>query len=694
MPNFDPTKYGAKRLNSDVSTSTPSGVGSRTSITSIPPKPKGETYGATFPATGSETPFKASLKIAGNLPSSALNLAKGVGSAVLHPIETVKNLGGVAAGVAEKVIPGTQPQEKYADALGQFFKERYGNLENAQKTIINDPVGVATDIATVLGMGAGAVGKTAELEKIGSMIARPVTKAGEVARDLTGSALKETSTAVAGTASGVGKEALKQALKDNPGFKEGMRGKLNLTDILGEAKAGLGEVKRIRAEEYKTPMDNLKLLNPQDLDMTPVLNKARELVKTFGIKQSNLGKDFESLSAEQKKLALIATGDTSLDLSRSPLVNDQKKVEAIFKILDEWGTQEGDKTVAGMDLLKRQLRDFREPTNPTLNKFVDDLANSAKKVASTVEGYDEIQKTYGAYSDFIDELDRTLSLKDSATPDVAIGKLNSLLRDNAEYRRILADELKQTTGKDIMAPIAGKALNQVTPQGLSKYLALGAGYSFPHIIPYLAVTSPRIMGEFFRAAGITGRTVAPILQKINNLRLGAGLKGVKILDTLTPNKEASKAEASGMGDIVYQAPGDEKITIKDRGIKIDPSDIEAIKPVVFAELSNEGTPEEQKEEARQIINTILNRSKMSKENLFEIVHKPKQYQGSGNEQFNDLTTDGGETDYPTQKKLELIDEVLAELTTGDFKDNTKNSAYYSHDLKTKKLILDNKRRYP
>ena len=47
--------------------------------------------------------------------------------ALLHPIQTAQGIGNLAVGGVQKLIPGTQPQEVYADALGDFLKQRYTN---------------------------------------------------------------------------------------------------------------------------------------------------------------------------------------------------------------------------------------------------------------------------------------------------------------------------------------------------------------------------------------------------------------------------------------------------------------------------------------------------------------------------------------------------------------------------------------
>ncbi len=124
----------------------------------------------------------------GNVGSSAVNTVGGIGSSLLNVVNpnseknTVANLGRLIIGGVEKLIPGTQYHEKYADAVGKFYVDRYGSLDKAFNSFYNDPVGVALDVATILSGGGaiagkiGTVGKIGQLERAGAVL----TRAGKV----------------------------------------------------------------------------------------------------------------------------------------------------------------------------------------------------------------------------------------------------------------------------------------------------------------------------------------------------------------------------------------------------------------------------------------------------------------------------------------------------------------------------------
>lgn len=119
---------------------------------------------STGPAIDSEKSIGGFL---GNVVKSGADLVTGTADALIHLPRTLETLGKTGLGVIQKAIPGEQEDEKYANALGQFYKERYGGLSNIGNTLYNDPVGAALDVATFASGGAGAVGKLGTTSKLG-----------------------------------------------------------------------------------------------------------------------------------------------------------------------------------------------------------------------------------------------------------------------------------------------------------------------------------------------------------------------------------------------------------------------------------------------------------------------------------------------------------------------------------------------
>lgn len=104
-----------------------------------------------------------------NIPESSFEFGKNIVQPILHPVKTATALGETIGGGVAKLIPGEQPQEKAFDNMVDFFKNRYGSVENFKQTISKDPVGFVADLASVLipgGEALRAVGATSKLEKI------------------------------------------------------------------------------------------------------------------------------------------------------------------------------------------------------------------------------------------------------------------------------------------------------------------------------------------------------------------------------------------------------------------------------------------------------------------------------------------------------------------------------------------------
>jgi len=109
-------------------------------------------------------------EMAKNIPSSAYKFGEDMVQPVLHPIDTAKSLGNLGVGLVQKAIPGEQDKEKYADAVGQFITDRYGDMDSFLNTLESDPIGVLSDVS--LGVtGVGTAAKAAGLSRAGQAIA-------------------------------------------------------------------------------------------------------------------------------------------------------------------------------------------------------------------------------------------------------------------------------------------------------------------------------------------------------------------------------------------------------------------------------------------------------------------------------------------------------------------------------------------
>lgn len=154
--------------------------------TQQPEQAQANPYSAVFRATGDEGGVKSGLKALGNVPTSAFTFGKNIVNAVTNPIQTAKGVGNLiadaGAAVTNKLTDitglGQRREQETAKALGSAYfgdEGRYGSMANAQKTAIEDPFGVGSDLLAVLQGGAGVAGKTAQLNKALSTTAKVAT---------------------------------------------------------------------------------------------------------------------------------------------------------------------------------------------------------------------------------------------------------------------------------------------------------------------------------------------------------------------------------------------------------------------------------------------------------------------------------------------------------------------------------------
>jgi hypothetical protein len=135
---------------------------------------------------------------ASNVVKSGGEMLGGIYNAITSPIETVKNIGDIAAGGVYNVLPkdvvsfldkfDSDPTNKdraikAANVIGGVYKDRYGSLEALGNTLYTDPVGAAGDLATILTAGGGAVTKAGKVAQLS-----PAIKTGE-ALQRTGAAI-------------------------------------------------------------------------------------------------------------------------------------------------------------------------------------------------------------------------------------------------------------------------------------------------------------------------------------------------------------------------------------------------------------------------------------------------------------------------------------------------------------------------
>lgn len=480
-------------------------------------------------ASGAEPEGNYFVELAKNIPSSAGKLASDIVAPVIHPVETVKSIGQLGASLAAKVGIGNASPEM-ANAVGAYFADRYGGVDNVLKTLKEDPVGLMADVSTVLTGGGslaakapGIVGKAGRAVSSAGAAIDPIMAAAKSAQAAAGTragqatiqaAKKAGSTAVAAPVGfmamrspDVMKEAARAGYDLNKAFLRHWSGKADIDEPVKAAKAALGELRRERADAYKSGM--LPIQNdPTILDFSKIEDAVVDAIPKF----------------EHKGKVIDPDG--------------LRAWENIAEIVDDWSKSDPAKfhTAYDLDKLKQQLWNVSKQYDPgSRARSVADSAYHAvkKEITAQAPEYSKIMSGYEEASELIGEIEKAFLIADKksrkAAVEPALRRLQSVMRNNVATsygsRLQMAKKLEaQPGGKDIMPAIAGQELSSWTPRGLGAIPAAGVGLtSFlpaieagalssvnPAALAYLGLVSPKVMGGVTYGAGAAGRGVTEV----------------------------------------------------------------------------------------------------------------------------------------------------------------------------------------
>ncbi|WP_316234234.1 hypothetical protein [Bradyrhizobium sp. SZCCHNR1098] len=429
-----------------------------------------------------------------NAPGSAVQFAKDVVQPILHPIDTVENIGKVGAGLANQLgigIGGPDPEADQAwDQFKGFFKDRYGSVEGFKKALATDPVGVLGDASILLSGGETALARAPGLVgKVGRAAGEVAAAPGRAAGALTRGAGNLAAEGL-GLTTGAGAEPIKAALRTGiegggagEAFRAGMRGERPLEDVVSEARGAVDQMRVERGQGYREAM--------ADIGMdTKVLNfdKIDDAMREAGKVQTYKGQDLSpTTQAVRYKLA---------------------------DIVDEWRALDPYEfhTAEGLDALKRKVGDIRDATElHTPERVVADRVYNAIRgtIVKQAPDYGRAMEAYAKVSDTIKQIERTLSLNPNANIDTALRKLLAVTRDNVStnfgYRKQLVEILRNSGAEHLLDRIMGHALGHWAPRGIARVGAglatAGLGALSTPALAALPAMSPRLVGEAAHAVG-------------------------------------------------------------------------------------------------------------------------------------------------------------------------------------------------
>lgn len=449
-----------------------------------------------------------------NVPSSAKQFASDIITPFLSPIKTAKTIGQLVQGTVQLFTEGEQENEALAKAVGDFYKQRYGSLENIKQTLATDPVGLLSDLSIVLtgggalvtkvpsaagtisnlsgkaGAVASAVGETTKAAgKVASTVGKVVDPINVAAIGVAAASpiVSKPVSQVLGMTTGAGGRAISEAFQSGAAggsradtFLDNMRGKVDSDAVIGDAFASMKAIQQKSKKDYLKGIDELKL---------------GETAVDF----AKIEKAINDLLDQKKYKGIYTISDKAIN-----------KVKSIQKHIATWKANKGLHNAKGINELKKKI-DAEYPTGIAVGDtgvIVTQIRNVVKDaIVKQVPDYKNVMKAYENAISLEQKLIKELSLGNKRAAGTTLKKLQSIMRDNVNtnfgQRFDFVKKLDEAgLNKNIIPALAGQSLQQFTPQGLqrltgtSTFGAGATGLVDPiSTVGLLAAQSPRIVGE-------------------------------------------------------------------------------------------------------------------------------------------------------------------------------------------------------
>jgi hypothetical protein len=315
-------------------------------------------------------------------------------------------------------------------------------------------------------------------------------------------------TPAVGLATGAGAESIREAARAGAAsgtkaeaFLSQLRGNAPIENVVNTAKEAVAELRQNRSDAYIAGMGGATQSKTL-LDFAPIdqaVAKAEKIGSFNGIEIR--GNAAGALKEIADKVAEFKAGDP-----------------AIFR------------TVEGFDKLKQAIGDIQQslPYGTPARAVADGLYNSVKnEIIKQAPDYAKVMGDYEQASALLKDIEGSLSLGKKANIDTSVRKLQSILRNNANTnygRRVdLGRQLEATgvPGADTLFPqLAGQMLSSYTPrgiQGATSVLGGAAAYATnPALLPSLALTSPRLVGEAAYYGGKVGGAAQRVAEALKS----------------------------------------------------------------------------------------------------------------------------------------------------------------------------------
>lgn len=395
--------------------------------------------------------------------------------------------------------PGTLAAQGVDSALGQEAKyDKFGNV--VQEAEASNPANAA---GQAIGMAA--------------LTAAPQIVSG--ASKVSGT-IGKVAAAISGKMTGVGSDAIEQAVKSPEVTREYMRNPDPIV-VRQHLVDALQDVRDSRADQYSQDLAKVSSQGQPAVDPTTIKAALDQKLQQFRVGKVPAPPS-KMTPVQYKQWQATYGGKTpgDLDFSNSPIGQaGQGDIKQVNDLVSNWT----DWTPMGADALKRRIDDLYTQSGQA-RALTTGLRNEVKDaIVAQVPEYGTMTKNYADTSRFLDSL-KDLSL-DSKNPGTSIRKMTTLLNQNNSYRKMLVEALEPYSGIDHSGEIAGVALSPLMPRGIMGPASgfglmadIMSGGLSPKAALALSTTSPRVIGELATAIG----TVKPYLKAASATASKAG----------------------------------------------------------------------------------------------------------------------------------------------------------------------------
>lgn len=455
-------------------------------------------------------------KAAGNLIPSAFNMAKGIGTAVLNPLDTARGVGNVIRGglnkAAEK-LTGSRIDpidDKYAQEGDQAFKDfsgmlkdRYGSLENLQKTATEDPFGFGSDVLGLVTGGATLVGKGGTvantISKVGQVatnnpVTRVVSKVSGTVSDKTGQA----SRFVTSQATGLNPETITELIKNPKAFKD------ISPEIRTETANAVKDALDSRLDELGDLGEGYQVIRETPGYMVVPKGTIEKVLTKYGVKLNDEGK--------------IVTGPESRPLS----AGDKAGIEEFIKdygsqrVLSNNGFLNSREKLSKLSKYDATRTDVSQAIAKELRFAYDDLGKTQ------IKGLRDLDTEFAPERGLLGQLKKDIfdskgELKDGAISRIAnvtgkgkeklLARMKQIIPDIEQRVKVIkaVEDIERTQGIKV-----GTYSRTLTQTG---GVLGGVTGNIPAVVAAI-LSQPEIAVPLLKGLGYTGQKAAPVLKAI------------------------------------------------------------------------------------------------------------------------------------------------------------------------------------